>query len=207
LESGEDRSHERGRTTDCIASSTNTSTWTFTQEDPIGLAGGLNLYGFAGGDPVNFSDPFGLFRDCRKVRCPTVERILASRGFRQIAREAFAASQQDGLERGGFLYLNADGSIRAGEIVVGKQGEVELPPAPDDAIAEFHTHPDKLEPDGPPTGNDDNRVRSSYVHSFILRPASIQFIRWWRPGRFGTVRVTWPTEAGDDGHEPADQEE
>jgi RHS repeat-associated protein len=32
----------------------------FTQEDPIGLAGGLNLYGFAGGDPVNFSDPFGL---------------------------------------------------------------------------------------------------------------------------------------------------
>jgi RHS repeat-associated protein len=33
----------------------------FTQEDPIGLAGGLNLYGFANGDPVNFSDPFGLF--------------------------------------------------------------------------------------------------------------------------------------------------
>jgi RHS repeat-associated protein len=32
----------------------------FTQEDPLGLAGGLNLYGFAGGDPVNFSDPFGL---------------------------------------------------------------------------------------------------------------------------------------------------
>jgi hypothetical protein len=31
-----------------------------TQEDPIGLAGGLNLYGFANGDPVNFRDPFGL---------------------------------------------------------------------------------------------------------------------------------------------------
>jgi hypothetical protein len=25
-----------------------------------GLAGGLNLYGFANGDPVNFSEPFGL---------------------------------------------------------------------------------------------------------------------------------------------------
>ena len=32
----------------------------FAQEDPLGLAGGLNLYGFANGDPVNFSDPFGL---------------------------------------------------------------------------------------------------------------------------------------------------
>jgi RHS repeat-associated protein len=32
----------------------------FTQEDPIGLAGGVNVYGFAGGDPVNYDDPFGL---------------------------------------------------------------------------------------------------------------------------------------------------
>jgi RHS repeat-associated protein len=32
----------------------------FTQEDPIGIAGGLNLYGFGEGDPVNNSDPFGL---------------------------------------------------------------------------------------------------------------------------------------------------
>jgi RHS repeat-associated protein len=33
---------------------------TFTQEDPIGLAGGYNTYGYAGGDPVNYSDPLGL---------------------------------------------------------------------------------------------------------------------------------------------------
>jgi RHS repeat-associated protein len=33
----------------------------FTQEDPARLAGGLNLYGFANGDPASYGDPFGLF--------------------------------------------------------------------------------------------------------------------------------------------------
>jgi RHS repeat-associated protein len=37
----------------------------FTQDDPIGIAGGFNTYGYAGGDPVNYSDPFGL--------CPTAD--------------------------------------------------------------------------------------------------------------------------------------
>lgn len=36
------------------------ATGRFTQEDPIGLAGGFNLYGFGDGDAVNNSDPFGL---------------------------------------------------------------------------------------------------------------------------------------------------
>jgi RHS repeat-associated protein len=32
----------------------------FIQEDPIGLAGGANLYAYASGDPVNAADPSGL---------------------------------------------------------------------------------------------------------------------------------------------------
>ena len=40
-----------------------------TQQDPIGIAGGLNPYGYANGDPINFSDPFGIkAEDCDPIR-------------------------------------------------------------------------------------------------------------------------------------------
>jgi RHS repeat-associated protein len=38
----------------------NPSSGQFTQADPMGIAGGMNAFGFAGGDPVNYGDPFGL---------------------------------------------------------------------------------------------------------------------------------------------------
>jgi RHS repeat-associated protein len=38
----------------------------FTQEDPAGLAGGLNAYGFVGGNPVSYSDPYGLALCCTR---------------------------------------------------------------------------------------------------------------------------------------------
>lgn len=49
--------------------------------DPIGLAGGLNAYGFANGDPVNYSDPFGL---CT----PMPECLLALAGGGAISVDA-----------------------------------------------------------------------------------------------------------------------
>jgi RHS repeat-associated protein len=39
------------------------ATGQFTQTDPIGLAGGFNAHRFANGDPVSYSDPYGLAPD------------------------------------------------------------------------------------------------------------------------------------------------
>ena len=45
----------------------------FTQEDPIGLAGGLNLYGYANGDPIMYHDPYGLSADTLPSVEPSAE--------------------------------------------------------------------------------------------------------------------------------------
>jgi RHS repeat-associated protein len=72
----------------------NPHTGAFTQSDPIGLAGGLNTYGFAEGDPVTYLDPYGLCTEPRAAEITTCE-IFA----RYIDRAARASRSDDEFMR------------------------------------------------------------------------------------------------------------
>jgi len=73
----------------------------FLQPDPIGYAGGMNLYAYVGNDPVNFTDPLGLDGVSRSL---TVAAYIRA-GSTPEEAFAHANAQQNASTVAGFSML------------------------------------------------------------------------------------------------------
>jgi hypothetical protein len=78
-----------------------------TQLDPIGLAGGLNSYGFAAGDPVNFSDPFGLCPEGKVEANGECVEVLTGSPPAVVPRVARVAGVAGAAARGARMMMEA----------------------------------------------------------------------------------------------------
>lgn len=81
----------------------------FLTQDPIGLAGGVNLYSYAGNNPIAFSDPFGLCPPewlCKLANFSAGFGDAVSFGLTDVIRDAIDANgvvdQGSGAYIGGF---------------------------------------------------------------------------------------------------------
>jgi RHS repeat-associated protein len=94
----------------------------YTQEDPIGVAGGLNLYQFNGNNPVAYTDPFGL---CPKDKggdgktdklddCPR-----HSEGWKEHLKEEDAKAQRSECVARNTAWMKSDNALVAGVVGVG----------------------------------------------------------------------------------------
>jgi RHS repeat-associated protein len=86
----------------------------FMQTDPVGYEGGVNLYGYVGGDPVNASDPLGLYECQDKTSC-----AVAAQGMKEIqeARDYYRSSEI------GSRIPRAAGAADALDKILGSLGE------------------------------------------------------------------------------------
>jgi RHS repeat-associated protein len=68
----------------------------FLSQDPIGLAGGVNLYAYAGNNPASYSDPFGLCPDSLRANsdgeCDRWNQAEADKAKQIVAEEAAAGN-------------------------------------------------------------------------------------------------------------------
>jgi RHS repeat-associated protein len=64
----------------------------FTQTDPIGMRGGMNLYAYVNGNPTNFNDPMGLI-----ASSPTNSVNVGSNGEVTVNEISYASNNNSGI--------------------------------------------------------------------------------------------------------------
>jgi len=105
----------------------------WTAKDPIGFAGGdTDLYGYCVNDPVNYFDPPGTL--------PGDDYDTADVAATSALYGIYEKTLQQGIEYGGHIYQKPDGSFSYTKEVPGTPEHVELPPSPEGAVADYHSH-------------------------------------------------------------------
>jgi hypothetical protein len=126
------------------------------------------------------------------VKCPPLAVILQDENVVKAAREMSARTAETGKEYGAYLYLNADGTVRVGEVTPGTSADVPLPDPDGTEIGEIHTHPDLGTGDyviknSLPSGDDIARVWAYRHNSLVVGSSQIHAVPWQNPNLIFTV--------------------
>ena len=106
----------------------------FITRDPIGIVGGINLYGYVKNNPIDWFDPFGL-----KPGDPYPTQDTAAR---DAINDINPTSISEGREYGGWIYQNSDGTYSYTESNSGSRAGTSLGPVPQGVqiTGDYHTH-------------------------------------------------------------------
>jgi hypothetical protein len=154
----------------------------------------VNLYAYAGNNPISYDDPFGLIADCRKVKCPSLLQVAVDKNVAAAGKKMLAASEGDGRERMAFLFNGPNNTITVGPVTVGYVGGMgdKTPAAPDNAIGSTHTHPDEDKgnpatgetptPGGTPSGDDADYAAQNHIYGVVEAVPARYFLEWTQRG-------------------------